>query len=155
DAAIAECWCRARTGARIRFPETSPVAVSPHQLARSHVMTRDVLVVTALFLGIEAPVVDREGRPAWSNGPPPHFHRRRRSPISFDPHTMNNAVAFRSAKAGPVGVRFSCCGRNCGSGLLAGLGQEQLLRSLGPPPVEIVIELCGKTAGPDYHKQSA
>src|SRR5882672_5554581 len=59
---IAEGWRRARTGTTIRLPESRRVAVSPHGLAGSHVVTGDDLFVTALLLSVEEVTADREGR---------------------------------------------------------------------------------------------
>ena len=53
--------------------------------------------------------MDREGRPARSDRPAPQLDRRRRGPVGLDPHAANDAVAMRSAKAGPVGSRLGCC----------------------------------------------
>ena len=53
--------------------------------------------------------MDREGRPARSDRPAPQLDRRRRGPVGLDPHAANDAVALRSAKAGPVGCPSRFC----------------------------------------------
>ncbi len=121
DAAVAEGRRRARTGAGIRLPEPGRVAVSPHRLAGGQVVAGDDLVVAALLLGVEKIAADREGRPARSDRPAPQLDRRRRGPVGLDPHAANDAVALRSAKAGPVGVRRSVDRRIARLGASVGL----------------------------------
>ena len=103
DATVAERRRRARTGAGVRLPEPRRVAVSPHRLAGGHVVAGDDLVFAALLLRVEEVAVDRERRPARSDRPAPQLDRRRLRPVGLDPHAANDAVAIRSAKAGPFG----------------------------------------------------
>ncbi len=107
DATVAERRRPARTGAATWLPEPGRIAVPPDRLARGHPITRDDLVVTALFLCIEKVPIDGERRPSWSDRPPPHFDRRRLGPVGVDAHVANDAVASGAAKAGPFDSRDS------------------------------------------------
>src|SRR5262249_43507748 len=118
---------RARTGAGIRLEEPGRVAVYPYGLARGHLVARDEFVTTALLLRVEEVSMDREGRPTWSDPPAPQLDRRRCRPVGLDPHAANDAVAPRSAKAGPVACRLRSCRRRW---LLAGGGHNPFLGSL-------------------------
>src|SRR5438093_12114281 len=133
DATVAEGRRPARTGAAIRLPEPRRVAVSPYQLAVDQVVAGDVLVVTALLLGVDEIATDRERRPARSDWPPPQLDGRRLGPIGLDPYAANDTVAIGSAKAGPLGVRFdlNVCqvGRACRR-VVAGWSRDSLLGSL-------------------------
>src|SRR5262249_56697744 len=68
------------------------------------------LIVAALLLGIDKAPVDREGRPARSDGTAPQLDRLRPGPVGVDPHAANHAVAPRSPKAGPADARVRCGG---------------------------------------------
>src|SRR5439155_3003537 len=103
DATVAESRRPARTGAAIRLPEPRRVAVSPYQLAVGQVVAGDVLLVTALFLGVDEIATDRERRPARSDRPAPQLDRRRLGPIRLDLDAANDAVATGSAKSRPDG----------------------------------------------------
>src|SRR3989442_12086644 len=101
DATVAHGRRPARTGAAIRLPEPRRVAVPPYQLAVGQVVGGDVLVVTALLLGVDEIATDRERRPARSDRPAPQLDRRRLGPIGLDLDAANDAVAIGSAKPGP------------------------------------------------------
>ena len=77
--------------------------MSPHRLARAHLVTGDDLVVATLLLGVEEIAAHREGRPARSDRPAPDLDRRRLRPVGLDPHAANDAVAPGPAKAWPLG----------------------------------------------------
>ena len=70
--------------------------------------------------------MDREGRPPRPDRLAPQLNRRRLGPVGLDSNAMNDAIAFRSAKARPLGFCFRrdrrwtfrfCCrggrGRRC------------------------------------------
>ena len=61
DATVVHGRRPARTGAAIRLLEPDRIAVSPHRLARRHLVAGDDLVVTALLLRVEQIAADREG----------------------------------------------------------------------------------------------
>src|SRR5262249_58607093 len=106
DAAVADGRRGARSGAAVRFPESRGVAVAPQRLAGRQLVARDDLVVAALLLRVDGMAADRERRPAGADLAPPELRRRRLRPVGLNLHAGNDAVAMRSAEAGPDGRRL-------------------------------------------------
>src|SRR5262245_60155172 len=75
----------------------------PHGLAAAPAVRGHDFIVAPLFLRVDEIAVDREGRPAGPDWMTPQFDGRRFAPVGFDAHAANDAVAFGSTEARPLG----------------------------------------------------
>src|SRR5687767_8348266 len=146
---IVQSRCAAWARTAVRFIKPGGVAVFPHRLSGGDVVTGHNFLRPSLLLGVKASVLDRERRPTRTNRTAPHLDRRRAGPISFDLHTTNDAVALRTAKARPVECVY---GWSYWRRWLLALGKESILGSVGPSPVEIIIEGRRDAAGSKEHE---